>query len=138
MAKEKVQVVEFRPIEPKTVTVTIVGDSDLILNKMNDVTTRQLTDARKDKAKDLTKPNEWEEIITAMHWLNGKPDVFSEDTLRENLDPDVNAPCITAFGLKKSFGEAVTRITLFLLLSRNIILTKSSCHLRRAPRSSLS
>jgi len=109
MAKEKVQVVEFRPIEPKTVTVTIVGDSDLILNKMNDVTTRQLTDARKDKAKDLTKPNEWEEIITAMHWLNGKPETFSQDTLMENLDPSVNAPCITAFGLKKSFGEAVTR-----------------------------
>lgn len=109
MAKEKVQVVEFRPIEPKTVTVTIVGDSDLILNKMNDVTTRQLTDARKDKAKDLTKPNEWEEVITAMHWLNGKPETFSEETLRENLDPEINAPCITAFGLKKSFGEAVTR-----------------------------
>ena len=109
MAKEKVQVVEFRPIEPKTVTVTIVGDSDLILNKMNDVTTRQLTDARKDKAKDLTKPNEWEEVITAMHWLNGKPETFSEETLKENLDPEINAPCITAFGLKKSFGEAVTR-----------------------------
>jgi hypothetical protein len=109
MAKEKVQVVEFRPIEPKTVTVTIVGDSDLILNKMNDVTTRQLTDARKDKAKDLSKPNEWEEVITAMHWLNGKPETFSEETLKENLDPEINAPCITAFGLKKSFGEAVTR-----------------------------
>lgn len=109
MAKEKVQVVEFRPIEPKTVTVTIVGDSDLILNKMNDVTTRQLTDARKDKAKDLNKPNEWEEVITAMHWINGKPETFSEETLKENLDPAVNAPCITAFGLKKSFGEAVTR-----------------------------
>lgn len=107
MAKEKVQVVEFRPIEPKTVTVTIVGDSDLILNKMNDVTTRQLTDARKDKAKDLTKPNEWEEIITAMHWRDGKPTDFSEEGLKDALAN--NAPCLTAFGLKKSFGEALTR-----------------------------
>lgn len=110
MKKEaKTEIIEFRPIEPKTVEVTIAGDTDLILNKMNDVTTKQLTDARKDKAKDLTKPNEWEEIITAMHWLNGKPSEFSEDELKRNLDPDVNAPCITAFGLKKSFGEALTR-----------------------------
>jgi hypothetical protein len=109
MGKEKVQVVEFRPIEPKTVTVTIVGDSDLILNKMNDVSTRDLTDQQTDRPKNLEKPNEWEKVITAMHWINGKPKTFSEETLRENLDPDVNAPCITAFGLKKSFGEAVTR-----------------------------
>ena len=107
--KKNVEVIEFKPIEPKTVEITIAGDTDLILNKMNDVTTRQLTDARKDKAKDLTKPNEWEAVITSMHWLNGKPSEFSEETLKENLDPNVNAPCITAFGLKKSFGEALTR-----------------------------
>ena len=54
---KKTEVIEFRPIEPRTVEITIVGDTDLVLNKMNDVTTRQLTDARKDKAKDLEKPN---------------------------------------------------------------------------------
>ena len=109
MAQKKEEIIEFKPIEPRTVEITIQGDTDLILNKMNDVTTRQLTDARKDKAKDLAKPNEWESVITAMHWLNGKPKKFSEDVLKENLDPSVNAPCITAFGLKKSFGEALTR-----------------------------
>jgi hypothetical protein len=109
MAKERVEVVEFKKIEPRIATVTIAGDTDLICNKMNDVTTRQLTDARKDKAKDLSKPNEWEEIITSIHWLNGKPSEFSEESLKENLNPEVNAPCITAFGLKKSFGEALTR-----------------------------
>jgi len=107
--KKEVEVIEFKPIVPKTVEITIEGDTDLVLNKMNDVTTRQLTDARKDKAKDLTKPNEWEEIITAVHWINGKPDEFSEKTLKECLNPKKNAPCITAFGLKKSFGEALTR-----------------------------
>jgi len=109
MAQKKEEIIEFKPIEPRTVEITIQGDTDLILNKMNDVTTRLLTDARKDKAKDLTKPNEWEEIVTSIHWLNGKPNEFSEETLKENLDPSVNAPCITAFGLKKCFGEALTR-----------------------------
>lgn len=107
--KEEVVKVEVKGIEPKTFEVTIVGDTDLILNKMNDVTTRQLTEARKDKAKDLTKPNEWEEIITAIHWLNGKPEEYSEEVMHDMLFSKDNAPCITAFGLKKSFGEALTR-----------------------------
>ena len=80
MAKK--EIIEFKPIEPRTVEITIQGDTDLILNKMNDVTTRQLTDARKDKAKDLAKPNEWEQIVTSIHWLNGKPKKFSEEVLK--------------------------------------------------------
>lgn len=99
--------IEIKRINVKQVTVKIVGDGDLILNKMNDVSTRQLTDQRKNKAKDLEVPNEWEQIITAMHWRDGKPTDFSEQGLIDALKN--NAPCITAFGLKKSFGEAVVR-----------------------------
>lgn len=99
--------IEIKPISPKRIIVKIEGDSDLVLNKMNDVSTRQLTDERKDRAKNLEKPNEWEQIITAIHWLNGKPSEFSEESLRDVLQN--NAPCITAFGLKKSFGQAVVR-----------------------------
>lgn len=109
MAQKKEEIIEFRPIEPRTVEITIMGDTDLVLNKMDDVTTRELTDERNDRAQSLEKPNPWERIITSLHWVNGKPDEFSEETLKENLDPSVNAPCITAFGLKKSFGEALTR-----------------------------
>ena len=100
-------IVELRPITPKTITIKIVGDSDLILNKMNDPTAKALTDARKDKAKSMEKPNEWEQIITAMHWLNGKPQEFTDKSLKEALKK--NAPCLTAFGLKKSFADAVVR-----------------------------
>ena len=85
----------------------IEGQSDLVLNKMNACTVRALTDARKDKAKSLEKPNEWEQVITAMHWYNGTPTDFSEEGLKNALVE--NAPCISAFGLKKSFGEAVVR-----------------------------
>lgn len=105
----KTEVIEVKEIVAKTASITIVGDSDLVLNKMNDVITRQLTDQRKDKAKSLEKPDMWESIITSIHWLNGKPIEFSEENLIENLKPEVNAPCITAFGLKKSFGDAVVR-----------------------------
>lgn len=105
--KMKTETIEIKRIETKQVTVKIVGDGDLILNKMNDVSTRQLTDQRKNKAKDMEVPNEWEQIITAMHWRDGKPTDFSEQGLIDALKN--NAPCITAFGLKKSFGDAVVR-----------------------------
>ena len=103
----KTETIEIKRIDVKQVTVKIVGDGDLILNKMNDVSARQLTDQRKNKAKDLEVPNEWEQISTAMHWRDGKPTDFSEQGLIDALKN--NAPCITAFGLKKSFGEAVVR-----------------------------
>lgn len=103
----KTETIEIKRIDVKQVTVKIVGDGDLILNKMNDVSTRQLTDQRKNKAKDMEVPNAWEQIITAMHWRDGKPTDFSEQGLIDALKN--NAPCITAFGLKKSFGEAVVR-----------------------------
>lgn len=99
--------IELKPICPKTITVTIEGTSDLVLNKMNDPTAKALTDARKDKAKNLEKPNVWEQIITAIHWLKGKPTDMTEDGLQDALVN--NAPCITAFGLKKSFADAVVR-----------------------------
>lgn len=106
MAK-KTEKIEVKGLGNKIATIRIAGDSDLILNKMNDPTARKLTDARKDKAKDNEKPNMWEEIITAMHWRDGKPVDFSEEGLKKALTE--NAPCITDFGLKKSFMDSVVR-----------------------------
>ena len=77
----KTETIEIKRIDVKQVTVKIVGDGDLILNKMNDVSARQLTDQRKNKAKDMEVPNEWEQIITALHWRDGKPTDFSEQGL---------------------------------------------------------
>lgn len=94
-------------IAPQIATITIVGDSDLILNKMNDVTKRILTGERNDEAIELQKPNKWEEIITSIHWLNGKPAEFSEKSLEKALKE--NVPCISAFGLKKQMNKAVNR-----------------------------
>ena len=60
--------IEVKPITINTATITIEGDSDLILNKMDAPTVRLLTDIRKDKSKTMTKPNQWEEIMTKIHW----------------------------------------------------------------------
>src|SRR5699024_9267764 len=92
-------------------TVYIEGDGDLVLNKMNARTIRELTDAREGRKTVKQVPNVWEDIITAIHWRDGYP---MEDTYEESTEEILlemlrdNAPCITGFGLRKSFGQAVT------------------------------
>ena len=83
-----------------------------MLNKMNARTVRELTAARDGKKTIKEVPNIWEDIITAIHWRDGYPveDTYrdmNEGTLRDMLTN--NAPCITGFGLKKSFCQAVVR-----------------------------
>lgn len=107
MAAKKTEVIELNEINVKHARITICGDSNLILNKMNDVNARKLMDERKDKSKKLEKTNMWEELITSIHWYKGKPTDFSEEGLVKALEE--NAPCITAFGLRKSFGDSVVR-----------------------------
>ena len=109
MAKTKETAITMQSIRPVEFMVTIEGDGDLVLNKMDDPTARALTDQRKDKAKSIEKPNYWEKVITSIHWYNGKPAEFTEETLKQCLDPKLNAPCLTAFGLKNSFQDAVVR-----------------------------
>ena len=82
---KKTNVIELKPLGNKFMEVTIVGDSDLVLNKMNDINARMLTDKQKGKAKNTETPNEWEGIITSMHWLKGKPTNYSEEGLIEAL-----------------------------------------------------
>ena len=105
MATEKV--ITIKPIEINSMTITIEGDSDLILNRMNKRTVEMLTDQRKDKGKTIRDVNVWEDVITSMHWRDPLPDQYDEKTLERLLKE--NAPCISAFGLKKSFGQAVVR-----------------------------
>lgn len=93
----------------KHMTVTIIGDSDLVLNKMNARNARALTG---DRNKMREEPNKWEDLITSIHWRDPLPmkDTYvesNEEILARMLKE--NAPCITQFGLKKSFGQTVVR-----------------------------
>lgn len=112
--KEQENVVQVIPVEVKYVTVTIEGDGDLVLNKMNASNSRQLlADDRKAQALfEAQHKNKWEDVITSIHWRDGIP---TEDTNAECTEEMFyqmlreNAPCISAFGLKKSWGQAVVQ-----------------------------
>lgn len=100
------ETVTLQAIAPKSVKIRIVGDSDLVLNKMSDPTIRGLKGPRNGGII-LEKPSVWEQIITSMHWYKGTPKEYTEEGLAKAFEDDI--PCISAFGLKKSFGDAVVR-----------------------------
>lgn len=102
--------IKLNSINTKTAVICIEGTSDLVLNQMNARNRRLLESEDRKKVREV--PNRWEDIITAIHWRDGVPckDTYrecSEEMLMQMLKE--NAPCITAFGLKKSFGQAVVR-----------------------------
>lgn len=112
--KTEKDVISIIPAEVKYATVCIQGDGDLVLNKISASASRALTaDDRKAQALwEGQHKNVWEDIITAIHWRDGIPcedtnSECSEEMLEQLLRE--NAPCIPAFGLKKSWGQAVTR-----------------------------
>lgn len=107
---KKENTIELAPINVKHAFITIEGDGDLILNKMNARSERLLTSEDRKKIKEA--PNHWEDIITAIHWRDALPCANTYTDCNEEMLEYLrmnNAPCISAFGLKKSFNQAVTR-----------------------------
>jgi hypothetical protein len=112
MAKKMEKIILVEPVKIEHATIYIEGDGDLVLNRMNARTVRELTAARDGTKTVKQVPNIWEDIITAIHWRDDYPTDNTyldcdEEMLRDMLAN--NAPCITGFGLKKSFCQAVVR-----------------------------
>lgn len=98
----------------KTAEITIEGTGDLILNKMNAATERELI-ADDRKAQGIWEKqhmNKWERIITSIHWRDPLPTDDTNSDCTEEMMGELlmnNAPCIPAFGFRKSWGQAVVR-----------------------------
>ena len=103
------QTVELKPINTKIMDITIIGVSDLILNKMNKRNWEAQVNKQSDKSKTIRATNKWEDLITEIHWRDELPDSieYTEETLKYLLEN--NAPCIVANGLKKSIADALYR-----------------------------
>lgn len=110
MPKKDNGVIELASIKFKLADIFIEGEGDLVLNKINNRNFRTLTADDRKKIREI--PNKWEDIITAINWRDDLP---TTDTYRDCDEAMLhrllkeNAPCISAFGLKKSFGQAVVR-----------------------------
>ena len=120
-ATTEATVITLQPINVKHGVICIRGMTDIVLNKMNASNTRQLlADDRKAQGVwEAQHKNMWEDIITAIHWRDPLPiKGDNSDGLATNRECNEemmmwllenNAPCITAFGLKRSWGQAVTQ-----------------------------
>lgn len=111
--KKDANKIELTPLSEKFkhMIVHIEGDGDLVLNKMNARTMRMLLAEDRKKIKEV--PNVWEDVITSLHWRDPLPmdDTYiesNEEMMHKLLSE--NAPCITTFGLAKSFGQTVVRV----------------------------
>lgn len=114
MAKQKEREVVIKKINVEHATILIEGKGDLVLNCMNASNTRQLIaeDRKTQGVWEAQHKNKWEDIITAIHWRDSLPVDDTNKECSEELMKFLlqnNAPCITAFGLKKSWGQAVVR-----------------------------
>lgn len=109
MSEKVIEVQNLKAIT-KSAIIEIEGDGDIVLNKMNARDVRVLTAPDRKKIREV--PNVWEDVITSLHWRDGIPctDTYNECTEEMMMKMlKENAPCITAFGLKKSFDQAVVR-----------------------------
>jgi hypothetical protein len=82
------EVVEIRPIDMKTVEVTLVGDTPIIMHAWSEKAKRMMLEAQQGKAKGKKKPikNPVDDFIQSIYWLTEKPaypDGSSEEVCEE-------------------------------------------------------
>ena len=110
MAKSKDVIITIEPVKVQHAEIFIEGDGDLVLNKMNARNERSLNDRDNKKVREII--NKWEDLATAIHWKNELQYANTYEDIDEAEFGKLlaeNAPCLSAFGLKKSFGQAVVR-----------------------------
>lgn len=108
--KKEKNAIEIEPIEIKTAEVTIVGDTDLILNKTSASYERECIAVAGEKTMIKQEKNYWEDVLTSVRWSDPFPVdtwLLTEEHYKFMLEN--SKPCISAYGLYKSFGDAVVR-----------------------------
>ena len=78
--KKEIDVVEIRPLDVKTVKITIVGDTPLIVHAWSEKAKRMMLEAQmgesKGKKKEVRDP--YDDFIQSMYWLTPKPESTPE------------------------------------------------------------
>ena len=109
--KKEAEVIEIRPLEIKSVSVRIVGDTPLIVHAWSEKAKRQMLEAQmkttKTKAKDIRDP--YDDFIQSLYWLEGKP----EDSTPEGFENAVKSGAKWGFpvgAIKQAGNSAAYRM----------------------------
>lgn len=102
---KKTELVEIKPIEMRTIEITVIGDTPLIMHAWSEKAKRMMLEAQQGKAKgrkrDLKNPVD--DFIQSMYWLTEKPeypDGASEEECEQAFEE--------AIGNGAKFGFPVT------------------------------
>ena len=152
---KKEETIVLRPIDVKTCTVRIEGMTPLILHRM-DAYNKQIL-LRKQKGmqppkKIVGEDYKWMSAITSLTWKDANPKEWTEAEYDKALEDNAwtkeayyelienDAPCISSFGLRKSIGQAVTRLGFetystnfnasFQILEKNIPIAHAASELQ--------
>lgn len=100
----------IKPIKFETAKIKIIGDSDLILNRMRDSAAQAMADKQEGKSQGTTKTvvNMWEHLVGSLHWLKGAETNYTEEGWKNALENNVVG--YPSSGLKKSFCDADVRV----------------------------
>ena len=86
-AKKTSEIVEIKPIETRTVSVRIVGDSPLIVHAWSAKAKREILEkeigATKTKAREPKNP--LEDFCASMYWLTKMPETFTQESVAEAM-----------------------------------------------------
>lgn len=103
MATKKETIVELKPIEIKETTITIKGDTPLIVNNFNEKTKQQILDTQMKKAKSEAREpkNPVESFMRSLNWLTEMPSEFTMEAFEKALKSGAKFG-FPATGIKKS------------------------------------
>lgn len=86
-AKKTSEIIEIKPIETRTVSVRIVGDSPLIVHAWSAKAKREILEkeigATKTKAREPKNP--LEDFCASMYWLTKMPETFTQESVAEAM-----------------------------------------------------
>ena len=110
-SKNDKNVISIEPIEIKTAEIYIVGDTDLIINKTAASYERECIAKAEGKTVIKQDKNYWEDVITSVRWSEPFPVQDTKDLKEEHYIYMLEhaKPCISAYGIYKSLGDAVVR-----------------------------
>ncbi len=84
---KKAEVVEIKPVELRTVTLKIVGDTPLIVHAWSEKAKRMMLEAQMGLAKGKKKEvkNPVDDFIQSMYWLTNKPKESTEEAFMQAI-----------------------------------------------------
>lgn len=137
MATKKEQVtggieINIPPIEKREATITIIGDTPLIMNTFSEKAKREILDKQMKKATKVKEAkNIWECFMESLHWITEKPKdkdgkvIYTEEAFKQAIENNAKFG-FPAVGIKQSALSAGYRANIL----KNKVCMQGAFHIK--------